>query len=254
MSVLKKIIKILLLISVTLFVYSYFRKDNLPNREDVLNQLHQAPVQTETDIAPFTKEEGGIIYNITPLYNYELYGLVVSYHHTKDWWDYYHKEWKDFINIKDICVLWGDNIKTEVYKQMKFKSGSWTCYHEFKPNTNQEIWSKFKNNSGSNNHLLSDDETINETIMDAKRGDQIYLKGYLVEYSHSEGFQRGTSTTRDDTGNGACETIYVTDFQILKKANPLWQSIYLFSKYSIIACFVTLLILLFLPFRRSNRF
>ncbi len=254
MSVLKKIIKILLLISVTLFVYSYFRKDNLPDKEDVLNQLYQDPVQTETDMPSFIRERGGVVYNITPLYNYELYGLVVSYHHTKNWWDYYHKEWKDFINIKDICVLWGDNIKTEVYKQMKFKSGSWTCYNEFKRNTDREVWSKFKNNSGSNNHILSDDETINETIMNAKRGDQIYLKGYLVNYSHGEGFQRGTSTTRDDTGNGACETIYVTDFQILKKANPLWRSIYFFSKYSAIACFVILLIFFFLPLRRSNRF
>jgi len=254
MPVLKKIIKVLLLISIILFVYSYFRKDNLPGKGDILDQLYQEPIQTETDAAPFTKEKGGIVYNITPIYNYELYGLVVSYHHSKSWFDYYHEKWKDFINIKDVCVIWGNNIETEVYKEMKFNSGSWTCYFKFKSGTSQEVWSKFKNDSGSNNHLLSDIEEVNEMIMNVEEGDQVYLKGYLVEYSSNEGFRRGTSVTRTDTGNGACETIYVTDLQIIKKANPLWHSIYSFSKYSIIACFVILLLLFFKPIRPLNRF
>lgn len=254
MLVFKRIIKIFLLISIVLFVYSYFEKDSLPGKEDILDQLYQEPIQTETDVAPFTKEKGGIVYNITPIYNYELYGLVVSYHHSKSWLDYYHEKWKDFINIKDICVVWGYNIETEVYKEMKFNSGSWTCYFEFKSGTTQEVWSKFKNDSGSNNHLLSDIEEVNEMIMNVKEGDQVYLKGYLVEYSYGEEFRRGTSITRTDTGNGACETIYVTDFQILKEANPFWRSIYSFSKYSIIACFVILLIFFFQSVKPLDRF
>ena len=35
---------------------------------------------------------------------------------------------------------------------------------------------------------------------------------------------RGTSTTRDDTGNGACETIYVTGFEIIGRANAGWRA------------------------------
>ena len=40
------------------------------------------------------------------------------------------------------------------------------------------------------------------------------MRGWLAGYSNDDGFRRGTSTTRDDTGNGACETIYVDEFQI----------------------------------------
>jgi len=47
----------------------------------------------------------------------------------------------------------------------------------------------------------------------------VRLKGYLARYSHGGGFERGTSTTRNDTGNGACETIYIEDVQITARMN-----------------------------------
>jgi hypothetical protein len=34
---------------------------------------------------------------------------------------------------------------------------------------------------------------------------------------------RGTSTTREDTGNGACETIYVDEFEIVVRASSGWR-------------------------------
>lgn len=242
----KKIIKAILFISIIVFAVSFFQKDNFPDKKEILEKLYQDPLQTETNEISFEKEKGGIIYTINPLYDYELYGMVVSYHHSAGWWDYYHKKWNDFINIKDICVIFGDNLLSEVYKEMEFKSGSWTCYSEFKSGTPKEIWSKFKNSCVSNNHLLSAGEDINKIIMSAEKGDQIYLKGYLAEYSHTGGsFRRGSSATREDTGNGACETIYVSDFKILKKANPLWRFAFSFSKYSIIGCLIFLTIFFF---------
>ena len=35
---------------------------------------------------------------------------------------------------------------------------------------------------------------------------------------------RGTSTTRNDTGGGACETVYVTQFEIIRRANAGWRA------------------------------
>ena len=249
-----KMKKIIFLILIIIFGIAFFQKDKLPDKENVLEQLYQEPIQTETDKSSFKIEKEGLIYNITPLYNYELYGLIVSYHHSKSWLDYYHEKWNDFINVKDICVIWGDNIKTEIYKAMEFKSGSWTCYSEFKPGTSYEVWSKIRRDNLSNNHLLTSEESLNKTIMDAKKGDQIYLKGYLVEYSHSNGsFRRGTSITRNDRGNGACETIYVTDFQILKEANLVWRLIYSFAKYLIIIYVILSFIFFFFwPIRKTK--
>ena len=67
---------------------------------------------------------------------------------------------------------------------------------------------------------------LSRRILKVRPGDQIYFKGYLVNYSQpANQFFRGTSTVRDDTGNGACETVFVTDFKILKRANPVWRAV-----------------------------
>jgi hypothetical protein len=244
MKLFKKIIKIILLIAIVIFIFSYFQKNKLPAKEEILPELYQAPMQTETNEAPFKVERGGVIYDITPLFNYELYGLVVSGHNSKSWLDYYHEKWEDFINLKDVCVIWGENIQTGVYQELKFKNGSYTCYMDFKSGVDKNaVYQKFKNEALSNNHLLSADEPINKKIMSAREGDQIYFKGYLVRYSHDD-FQRGSSVTRADAGNGACETIYLTDFRIIKGVNIFWRIVYSCAKYLTIILIIILLILL----------
>jgi hypothetical protein len=56
----------------------------------------------------------------------------------------------------------------------------------------------------------------------------VRFSGYLVEYAHNHGmaFQRGTSTVRTDTGNGACETVWVEDFQILSRGGGPWPMLF----------------------------
>ena len=231
----KNIIKFIFFISLIVFGFSLFQKDNLPDKNEIVPRLFQEPIQKEISQSPFEVAQNGIVYTITPLYDYELSGLIVSQHHSDSWWDYYHRKWGDLINIKDICVVWGENINSEVYQKMKFSSGSWTCY--FRSDTREE-WLKFRHDSLSNNHLLVSDQTIKKTVLAAEKGDQIYLKGYLASYSKSDGFSRGTSISRTDQGNYSCETIFITDFQILKKGNPGWRFAFTLSKYLIIICLI----------------
>jgi hypothetical protein len=168
--------------------------------------------------------------------------LVVSYHNTASWFDYYHARWNDSLNIKDIGLVWGDNLKNGIYMMMRFSSGSWTLYYNFQPTATREDWKRFKTNQFSNNHLLSEDAQINKLIMKTGIGDQIWLKGYLVEYEHSGTFKRGTSTTRNDKGQGACETIFVTEYKILKKYGFLWHYLYRAFKCLIFIGFVLMII------------
>lgn len=249
MSVLKKLIKIILLISVILFLASYFKKNDLPQREQILSSLYQEPSQTEIEIKPFQIEKEGFTYNVTPKYSYELYGLVVSYYDSENWLDIFHKE--DPLNTRDVCVIWGDNVKTDVYQNMKFKSGEFTCYWKFKQKADSSWYSKFNDSQGSNSHFLPKDDEIYKKMKEVTIGDQIYFKGYLVDYSveSSDGGvrTRNTSITRTDVGNGACEVVYVTDFQILEKGNSVYSLINRVSKYLIIVCLILLLILIFFP-------
>lgn len=238
------LLRLTLLISIGLFSISYLLKDNLPDADEILDDLLQHPVQTAVEMAPFQIEAGEIVYTITPLHTYELYGLVVSHHNCGTWWDiYHHGRWKDFINVKDLCVLWGSNVEAEVYHDMRFTSDSWTCTYYW---PNAEVESRFDHASLSNNHLLSHDESVTRSLLRTSPGDQIYLRGYLAEYSHSNGkFYRRTSTNRTDTGNGACETIFIEDYEILKTGNPLWQTIFRISKYVILLSLLIIIVRFF---------
>ena len=242
----KKAIKLIFFISITAFVISFFQIEELPDKSEILDVLKKDPLQRKTQIQSFETEKNGIVYIVEPLYDYELNGLIVSYHHSSSLLDYYHKKWEDYLNIKDICVIWDENIETGIYEKMKFKNKSYSCWTEFKAGVTREDWAKFKNENLSNNHLLSNNKEIDKKILNAKKGDQIYLKGYLANYSVKNGtFNRKSSTTRADTEMGACETIFVNDFKILKRANPLWRDIYDHSKCLAIGSFILLTLLFF---------
>ena len=192
----------------------------LPDQADILRDLASDPLQTETDRPAFSLEKGGIEYGITPLFSYSIQGLVVSLHHSDSLFDISHGLWQDNLNIKDICMVWGDNVRDGLYHELSFKSGEFTCFVQ---SDTYEAWNRFNGEQLSNNHVLAVDPELKSRIMKAAIGDQIRMSGYLVTYSHSGWFSRSSSTTRDDTGDGACETIFVEDFEIIRRGNPIWH-------------------------------
>ncbi|MBP6943971.1 MAG: hypothetical protein KBB79_03715 [Candidatus Omnitrophica bacterium] len=248
MKAIKFMLRTALIFGIILFAASYILKDDLPPKDMILKELLRKPVQSETDAGEFEKKMGEHTYTIRPKYGYELYGLVVSYHHSSVFWDMEHKEWQDYLNNKDIGVIWGDNINTGVYRDMKFTSGSWTLYWDVKfgtmPSKRQDVYSNFNASSISNNHVLAANDKIAALIMSAEKGDQIWMKGYLVDYTTSnwQGFWRESSVTRDDTGSHACEVVYVTDFKILRKADQGWDTAYGMSKLLMLSSLVLYII------------
>jgi len=250
---LQRLLQSVFLLSLVLTVSSCWQKDQLPAADFYDQTLLTDPLQTKTSMEPFQTEANGIVYQIDPVFDYQLQGMVVSFHDSDTWWDiYHHKDWKDFINIKDLCVIWGGNVSSEVYREMEFKNTTWTCWAYW---PNREVARRFSMQQLSNNHLLANDPDVLEAIMSAEPGDQIAFDGVLAGYSHSNGkFKRGTSTNRTDTGNGACETIFVRDFQILKKANQGWRLTHSLSKTVLILSLICLGVMLFVaPARRAAR-
>ena len=47
----------------------------------------------------------------------------------------------------------------------------------------------------------------------------------LVNYSNDKGGKRGTSTTRSDRGDGACETIFVDDVEVIDSLENGWRKV-----------------------------
>lgn len=206
-----------------LFALSRVLMDRFPGPDALLPERVPAPVQLDAAREPFSVQAGGVVYTVSPRFSYDLRGMVVSHHDCGAWWDiYHHDRWKDFLNIKDLCVIWGENLETGVYRDMKFRNDSWTCSY-FWPDT--EVGARFREDQLSNNHLLCADDTLRRRILGTRRGDLVRVRGHLAEYAHGGTFHRGTSTRRDDTGNGACETLFVEDYEILRRANPGWRAL-----------------------------
>ena len=238
-----KITKLIFLTALTFLIASVVFGRKLPPKEDILPELFANPKQIKITKPAFTLERDKKTYTIEPSYSYEMYGLIASYHHSAAWFDYYHKQWGDDLNKKDIALLWGMNVQDEIYYALKFWNGSWTAYWQSRWGVDRSTWGKFRNDQFSNNHLLVDDPEVYEKVMNARKGDQIYMKGYLSSYTHPEmGFTRKSSMSRTDTGNGACETIFVTEFEILKKGNLLWRKIGGFSKLMLWITFIILIV------------
>lgn len=216
-----RFVKTLFFASLALLVAAWFKGEPLPDREAVSAAMWPAPRQLATDKPPFPVTAGGVNYQIKPLYTYELNGLVVSRHDTETWWDFIHKEAADFLNVNDLCVVWGDNIRSGVYQRLSYHSGQFTCFVRW---ADAATGALFQMDALSNNHLLTADPALAKKIRGVRVGDQIRFRGYLAEYSHNHGFAftRGTSTTRDDSGNGACETVYVEAFDIVRRGSTFW--------------------------------
>jgi hypothetical protein len=232
-----KTINIIFALSVFLFAVSRFESYKLPDLANILPETFQAPLQSDTDsdtsLNP-QREEGKFMYEVQPLFDYELYGLVVSRHESKnDFGMFDHATGGDFLNTSDICVLWGDNLKSRVYQKMVFQNDDWSCAPNFKSGMTREDWQQFQWINGSNNHLLAGNLNVDDVLSQIRPGDQIHLKGKLVKYrkKDSNGPFRISSSMRTDVGNGACEIIYVTSAKILKPANIFWRGLLAVSKW-----------------------
>lgn len=218
--------------SALLLMIGYFQQDKFVDDLQIGKQLLHEPIQKQTRQQSFSVSQKGVDYKIEPLFDYEISGLVVSYrHHGDGLYSIHNRLWNDHINVSDLCVVWADNATKLDLNQFTFWNESFTCNIKTE---NMGAWEKFKMNQLSNNHVVTADDVIRDKIAQARIGDQIHIKGMLSNYSTSKGGTRGTSTTRDDRGNGACETIFVKEFEIIKSMDNIWRPIMTFAWFGIL--------------------
>ena len=210
---------------------SCWQRDDFVSELNILPELSAEPTQIPANNDPFSVYLENVHYKVEPRYDYTLHGLVVSYqHHDGD--RMLHRLWNDHLNIADLCVVWGRNATDLDLNAFDFWNGQFTCFFRTRDNA---AWRQFDPTGISNNHLITDDGDLRELIDKVQIGDQIRLQGWLASYSNDDGFHRGTSTTRTDEGNGACETIYVTRFDILSSMANGWRSVFTTALFGMLA-------------------
>lgn len=206
--------------SALLLLVSFWNRNALPADIAFIRALEDEPRQRKVEERPFSVSYQNVQYTVDPQYSYELYGMVVSYRQ-HDGESTMHRRANDHLNVADVCVVWSDTAFSPHLRKIEFWNGIFTCNVK----TSDDVaWAHFKMNQLSNNHLLSADHATRERIDGIHIGDQVRIKGRLASYGAVGGPLRGTSTTRDDSGNGACETIFVDEFEIIAQARSGWRA------------------------------
>jgi hypothetical protein len=63
--------------------------------------------------------------------------------------------------------------------------------------------------SSANMHMIPSDVRVAAALRKVREGDDVRIDGWLVQVDAADGWRWRSSTTRDDTGSGACELVYV---------------------------------------------
>ena len=227
--------------STALLIVAFWNRNDLPPASALLPQLAAEPLQRPTAKHPFTVQYAGVRYAVEPQFEYDLSGMVVSYRqHDNN--DSMHRLANDHLNVADLCVVWGDTAASPHLSEIRFWNGIFTCNFETRSRT---AWESIRPQQVANNHLISHEDAIRGEVAKVKIGDQVHIRGWLASYG-TGGNKRGTSTTREDTGDGACETIFVNDFEIVKPAHGPWR---LALYASLVMVLITAVVHFRLPYR-----
>jgi hypothetical protein len=146
-----------------------------------------------------TLKKGNKTINIDMLYMYEITGRVSNIE------KYNNNEIFSKISPLDVGISWGETANKYNHNKIKYSSiGDRKIYSSYDYDA---VYNSFET---SNNHLIPKNDKIKKYLSLIKRNDYIRIEGYLVNVSTNNWYTK-SSTTRNDTGDGACEIIYVTN-------------------------------------------
>lgn len=163
----------------------------------------EAPYQRELDSA--LKFQHGV-HHITALAEFRLHAKVLSRA------DYSMDAGSDLVPV-DLALGWQNMSDERVLQDIEISQSGrfyWWRTQTF-PIPRHEIETE-----SANMHLIPADESVEKAIKRVKQGAIIAIEGYLVNAERPDGGHWESSLSREDSGRGACELVWVKSFQIVK--------------------------------------
>ena len=164
----------------------------------------QRPVQVDVKPSSFMLDD----YQLTRKASFEIHARVLS----KE--PYYLNRTADLAPI-DLALGWGEMSDSTVLNQIDISQSSrWyrTKYDLPPPISEKQIVF-----NSSNMHMIPAGKDIEKSLKKLREGDIVLIRGFLVDVDHDSGWHWRSSMSRLDTGDGACELVYV---EFLSVENP----------------------------------
>jgi len=157
------------------------------------------PVQRQ--VSSSSREKHG--YRIELVASFDIRGRVLGA-------ERYHFDRGAALSPVDLALGWGPMSDSDVLKQFTFSQGgrfySWWAKSLPIPRNIIETHS-------ANMHMIPAADDIERRLKSIRAGNLVHIKGYLVEVTGKDGFRWKSSLTRDDSGGGACELIWVESLE-----------------------------------------
>ena len=124
---------------------------------------------------------------------------------------YYMRREGDLSPI-DLALGWGPMSDQSVLDQINIsQSGRW---YRFRYDLPGPLPEQQLIGSSSNMHMIPANPGIAKRLKKLRDGEVVVLEGFLVDVDHPSGWLWRTSLSRNDTGNGACEIVYVESMRV----------------------------------------
>lgn len=158
------------------------------------------PLQTSTHAADIAFNG----FTLTPLADYEIRARVLS---TED----YSMGIEAKLSPTDLALGWGPMSDEAVLNQVKITQGNRFFYWRVDtfPIPQREI-----ELHAANTHIIPANDSVRRQLGKIRPGQLVHIKGQLIEAKRADGWHWRSSLSREDTGAGACELIYVTELYV----------------------------------------
>ncbi|MEO0185034.1 MAG: hypothetical protein ABIL20_04480 [candidate division WOR-3 bacterium] len=142
---------------------------------------------------------------------YKVSGIVLSKKRYSD-------GWQGKMAPYDVALVWGELLRDSLYKKIKWwQEARW---YRWRPDNGFPKDNYFIARYSSNNHVILASKNIEVLLGRIKKNDTIELSGYLVDINGSKNGNKYwwySSMSRNDTGAGSCEVIYLTRIRLSGK-------------------------------------
>lgn len=178
--------------------YYHFTHREVRHAAGVL--VTEAPIQNATDADPFAFKD----YTLTPLNAFEITARVLSI-------SSYHTDKEADISPMDLALGWGPMSDQSIIDQIDISQSGRFYFWRVKtfPIPRKEI-----ETNSANMHMVPENDLVEDLLKQARVGQVISIKGYLIQANGQNGYVWKSSQTRNDTGKGACELIFVRSVRL----------------------------------------
>lgn len=168
-----------------------------------LNPMEE-PIQHDLKNAdPIMFQDGKFNLIYQPVADYSITARILSKKR-------YSGDWSAQVAKYDFAFGWGKMSNPELTKDISISQSMRFYFYRAKPECTLTM--RYIARHSANNHLIPANNAVKKALASLNKEDIARFDGKLIKLTgwyDKRTVTWGTSTTRNDTGNGACELIYV---------------------------------------------